>query len=44
MPRQSGTTGKNIERIYQEGYLDIKDLNQLPQNLAKLIALYIRAA
>ena len=38
-----GDDRQNIERIYQEGYLDITDLNQLPQNLAKLIARYIRA-
>jgi cobalamin biosynthesis protein CobT len=39
-----GDDRENIERIYQEGYLDITDLNQLPQNLAKLIARYVRAA
>lgn len=39
-----GDDRQNIERIYQEGYLDITDLNQLPQNLAKLIARYIRVA
>lgn len=39
-----GDDRQNIERIYQEGYLDITDLNQLPQNLAKLIARYVRAA
>ena len=39
-----GDDRENIERIYQEGYLDITDLNQLPQNLAKLIAKYVRAA
>lgn len=39
-----GDDWQNIERIYQEGYLDITDLNQLPQNLAKLIARYIRVA
>lgn len=39
-----GDDRENIERIYQEGYLDITDLNQLPQNLAKLIARYVRVA
>lgn len=39
-----GDDRQNIERIYQDGYLDITDLNQLPQNLAKLIARYIRVA
>lgn len=37
-----GEDRENIERIYQNGYLDITDLNRLPQNLAKLIAEYIR--
>lgn len=39
-----GDDRENIERIYQEGYLDITDLNQLPQNLARLIARYVRVA
>lgn len=39
-----GDDRANIERIYQEGYLDITDLNQLPQNLARLIARYVQAA
>ena len=39
-----GDDKANIERIYKEGYLDITDLNKLPQNLAKLIARYVRAA
>lgn len=39
-----GDDKANIERIYEDGYLDITDLQKLPQNLAKLIARYVRVA
>lgn len=37
-----GDDKENIERIYQDGFLDITDLNLLPMNLTKLIARYIK--
>ena len=37
-----GEDKENIERIYQDGFLDITDLNLLPMNLTKLIARYIK--
>jgi len=37
-----GDDKENIERIYQEGFLDITDLNKLPMNLTRLIARYVK--
>jgi hypothetical protein len=36
-----GDDKANIERIYEEGFLDITDLNKLPMNLTRLISRYI---
>ena len=37
-----GADKPNIERIYQEGFLDITDLNQLPALLTKLVVKYLK--
>lgn len=37
-----GNDKENIERIYQEGYLDITDLNALPVNLTRLVVKYLK--
>lgn len=37
-----GDDKENIERIYGDGFLDISNLNELPANLARLIAQHIR--
>ena len=39
-----GADKANIERIYQEGFLDITDLNKLPMNLTKLVLKYLKIA
>lgn len=38
-----GDDKANIERIYGDGFLDITNLQKLPQNLARLIVRFIRA-
>ena len=37
-----GDDKPNIERIYQEGFLDITDINKLPMFLTKLIVSYLK--
>lgn len=37
-----GTDKERIKRIYQDGFLDISDLNKLPKLLPKLIAQFIQ--
>jgi nitric oxide reductase activation protein len=38
-----GDDKPNIERIYGDGFLDITNLNKLPQNLCSLLSRYIKA-
>jgi chemotaxis protein histidine kinase CheA len=38
-----GDDKPNIERIYGDGFLDITNLNKLPQNLCTLLSRYIKA-
>lgn len=37
-----GDDKPNIQRIYQDGFLDITDLHKLPANLTRLISQYIK--
>ena len=37
-----GTDKERIKRIYQDGFLDITDLNKLPKLLPKLISQFIQ--
>lgn len=38
-----GDDKPNIQRIYRDGFLDITDLEKLPENIARLIIGYIKA-
>ena len=42
MPQLLEMTGEQIEDIYQDGFLNISDLNAMPAKLAKLLLKYIR--
>ena len=37
-----GSDKENIKRIYQDGFLDITDLNDLPKNMALLVKQYLK--